>query len=182
MSLGCLLYLRWHQWGGGLWPGFPTHSPSWESARKRGQGAHHRAPGQEHPGAERVYKRRNTDGSSVSVVSHQQLSSGMFAVIIQVEWRNRGSEDWYEGWRITLYGVWTPPCEYARRVELLSMKRRHQSMKLLTEMNFEVGFIKTKHSYHGTLQIMEHLVSVDSRSVLYSVILLVVCIFPCISY
>ena len=51
---------------GGLWPSLPTHSPSWESARKRGQGAHHRAL--QHPGAERVYKRRNTDGSSVSVV------------------------------------------------------------------------------------------------------------------
>ena len=24
---------------------------------------------------------------------HQQLSSGMFAVLIQVEWRSRGSED-----------------------------------------------------------------------------------------
>ena len=37
------------------------------AARKRGQGAHHRALPC-HPGAERVYKRRNTDGSSVSVV------------------------------------------------------------------------------------------------------------------
>ena len=29
------------QWGGGLWPRLPKHSPDWESARKRGQATHH---------------------------------------------------------------------------------------------------------------------------------------------
>ena len=56
------------------------------------------------------------------------------------------------------------------------MRRRHSSRNEagLTEVNFGRGFIKT--SYHGTLPIMEHLVSVDSHLVLYSVILLVVCV------
>ena len=72
----------------------------------------------------------------------------MSAVLTQVEWRNRGSEDSYEGWRIILYGWRGGTTEY--------MKRRHSSRNEagLPEMNFEGWFIKTKHSY---LPIMEHL-------------------------
>ena len=77
----------------------------------------------------------------------------------------------YEGWRITIYGVWTEHLQgsgvYTYQEEKLSMKTLVQNMTLLTEMNFEEGFIKTKHSYHGTLQIMGHLVSVKSK---YSVL------------
>ena len=49
----------------------------------------------------------------------------------------------------------------------LSMKTLVQNMTLITEMNFGSGFIKTKHAYHGTQQIMGHLVSVQSK---YSVL------------
>ena len=73
----------------------------------------------------------------------------------------------YEGWRITIYGVWTEHLQgsgvYTYQEEKLSMKTLVQNMTLLTEMNFEGGFIKTKHFYHGTLQVMGHLVSVQSK-------------------
>ena len=54
----------------------------------------------------------------------------------------------YEGWRITLYRVWTEHLQgsgvYTYQEEKLSMKTLVQNMTLLTEMNFEGGFIKTK--------------------------------------
>ena len=53
----------------------------------------------------------------------------------------------YEGWRITIYGVWTEHLQgsgvYTYQEEKLSMKTLVQNMTLLTEMNFEGGFIKT---------------------------------------
>ena len=47
---------------------------------------------------------------------------------------------------ITLYGVWTPPVQGGDGTTEYEEKTLVQSMKLLTEMNFEVGFINTKHS------------------------------------
>ena len=147
MSLGCLLHLRCHQW----WEdcdlvSLHTLLPGTIIRRaQRGQGAHTELS-LCHPGAERVYKRRNTDGSSVSVVSHQQLSSGMFAVFIQVEWQDRGFEDWYEGWQHHTSRSLDPSLWICKEGGTTEYMRRHQSMKLLTEMNFEGWFIKTKHS------------------------------------
>ena len=87
MSLDCLLHLRWKPVGG-LWPGFSPHSPAWRY----------------HPPRAREDKEHTTELSFVtreqseyirgetqtarqsSLSSHQQRSSGMFAVIVQVEW------------------------------------------------------------------------------------------------
>ena len=49
----------------GLWPGLPLTLTAW-GEREDMQAPHRALPS--HPGAERVYKGRNTDGSSVSVV------------------------------------------------------------------------------------------------------------------
>ena len=108
--LGLFPYLRRHQWGG-LWPVFHAHSPSWESARKRGQGAHHHRALLQHPGSERVYKRRNTDVRQSQLSSNRQQSLRHVAVSYPGGGRNLGSEESYEGWRITLHGGWTPPCD-----------------------------------------------------------------------
>ena len=55
------------------------------AARKRGQGAHHRALPC-HPGAERVYKGRNTDGSSVSVATSSTTELRHCCRNVQEEW------------------------------------------------------------------------------------------------
>ena len=162
---------------------FPTHSPSWESARKRGQGEHHRAPMQEHPGSERVYKRRNTDVRQSPLSHHQQRS-------LRHDCRfHAGGSDGIEdlklnrGWRITLYRGWTPPCEYGGRVELLrntgDTTHRDITKAALLRSYQDITFLAghqecRKNSLLGTsrtLPIMEHFSKCGLHSVSYSVIL-----------
>ena len=104
---------------------FPTHSPSWESARKRGQGEHHRAPVQEHPGSERVYKRRNTDARQSQLSSNRQRS--LRHVCRSYPGWSDGIKDLKltRGWRITLYRGWTPPCEWREGGTTEDYRRHH---------------------------------------------------------
>ena len=59
---------------------------------------------------------------------------------------DRGFEDWYEGWRHHTLRSLDPSLWICKEGGTTEYMRRHQSMKLLTEMNFEGWFIKTKHS------------------------------------
>ena len=139
------------------------------AARKRGQGAHHRALPC-HPGAERVYKGRNTDGSSVSVVKSSTTELRHFMPYCPGGVSGLDCSRIYRLIRGTAHHtLQSLDPSSARRDGTTEYEEETcvQSMKLLTEMNFEVGFIKTKHSYHGTLQIMGHLVSAQSK---YSVL------------
>ena len=166
MSLGCLLHLRCHQWWedcdlvflhtllpGAIcftWGATSGRTVTWSSstlsclrlssaARKRGQGAHHRALPC-HPGAERVYKGRNTDGSSVSVVKSSTT---------ELRHVCRYCLGGVTGSRI--YRLIRGMAHHTLRSLDPSSARRdgtteYEEETLLTEMNFEVGFIKTKHS------------------------------------
>ena len=124
MSWGCLNYLRWPVQGG-LWPGFPTHSPSClgPSSAARGQAAHHRAL--QHPGSERVYKRRNTDARQSQLSSNRQRS--LRHVCRSYPGWSDGIEDLKltRGWRITLYRGWTPPCEWREGGTTEDYRRHH---------------------------------------------------------
>ena len=123
MSCGCLLFvhLRCHQWEDCDLVFLHTLLP--EAIIRRAQERTRSIP----PSSPFVTREQNEYISGETqtarqsqLSSHQQLSSGMFAVFIQVEWQDRGSEDWYKGWCITLYGVWTPPVHGG--MELLSMQ------------------------------------------------------------
>ena len=168
MSLGCLLHLRCHQW----WEdcdlvSLHTLLPGTIIRRaQRGQGAHTELS-LCHPGAERVYKRRNTDGSSVSVVKSSTTElrhvcryypggvteSRIWRLIRGVAHHTLRSLDPSSAW-----GDGTT--EYEEQDTCPEYEITHRD-------EFWGGFIKTKHSYHGTLQIMGHLVSVQSK---YSVL------------
>ena len=69
---------------GGLWPGLPPHSHCLRQEREDTR-AHHRAL-PSHLGAERVYKGRNTDGSSVSVVKSSTTELRHVCRHVQVKW------------------------------------------------------------------------------------------------
>ena len=115
------------------------------AARKRGQGAHHRALPC-HPGAERVYKGRNTDGSSVSVV--KSSTTELRHVCRYCLGGVTGSRIYRLIRGMAHHTLRSLDPSSARRdgTTEYAWKTLVQSMKLLTEMNFEVGFIKTKHS------------------------------------
>ena len=121
----------------GLWPGLPLTLTAW------GEKEDTRAPHQalpSHPGAERVYKGRNTDGSSVSVVKSSTT---------ELRHVCRYCPGGVTGSRI--YRLIRGTVHHALRSLDPSSARRdgtteYEEETLLTEMNFEAGFIKTKHS------------------------------------
>ena len=103
------------------------------AARERGQGAHHRALSLCHPGAERVYKRRNTDGSSVSVVTSSTAESPACLPLLS-RWSGRIEDMKTDTRGGASHGG----------MELLSMRSRHyKSMKPLTEFNVRILQDKT---------------------------------------
>ena len=140
--LGLFPYLRRHQWGG-LWPVFPTHSPSLgECAQERARNAP--PPSSPAPGIRTCIKGEK-HGRFLSLRCHNIDSrvSGMWPFLIQVEDESRT-------WGIVremahhTYGGWTSPRllgASARRVEILSI---WGGDTLHTEMNFAGWFIKTR--------------------------------------
>ena len=69
------------------------------------------------------YKRGETRTFPQSPLSHHQQRSLRHVAVFLPRWSD-GIEDLklIRGWRITLYGGWTPPCEYGGRVELLRIR------------------------------------------------------------
>ena len=136
MSLDCLLHLRWHQCGDCDLVSLHTLLPG--TIIRRADKEHTT----EHPGRSTREQNEYISGetqtarqSQLSVINN--WAPACFAVLIQVEWQDRGSEDWYGGRCIILYGWRGGTAEYMRR-------HSSRAWKVLTEMNFEVGFIKTK--------------------------------------
>ena len=175
--LGLLLHLRWHQCGDCDLVSMHTLLPGRVRAR---EGKERTTTELSSTRDQNVYISGETQTFvSLSCQVIDSRVSGMLPFLTQVEDESR---IWrmYEGWRITINGGWTSPCEYGGRVELLRIWGGDTRPEIMLAHRGEFwGLIHQDKTF--LLPIMEHFSKCGlPLSIIFSHSL-VVCIFPCIN-